>query len=195
MEQEAEQGEKESLSSEHAMVIVGRITCGGRPAFEDVRNRYTVWAESPSTTAQCGSRGTIDEAWALAQANERSAKRLYIVELKADCFGVLKYDRNMSHDWVWVKRQRAGSDVLDPNLLKDIERSAEAQGIDFRHPLYRFTLWGIEPGRMVFLCSCHTIEGAFQMAAAESLDAPVHVVEAEVHANSMLQLLLRVMKQ
>jgi hypothetical protein len=90
----------------------------------------------------------------------------------------------MSESW----NKQAAEILIDPNALKSIQRDAEAQGIDFRNPSYQFTLWGVDPGRMVFLGSYRTLEGVFQTAAAESVHCPVHVVEAVVHSNGMLNL-------
>jgi hypothetical protein len=59
--------------------------------FADSTNAFTVWADDPHRMLYCGSRTTLDEAWALA-AEHVNIKNLYIAKGPLDVFGIMKFE-------------------------------------------------------------------------------------------------------
>jgi hypothetical protein len=60
--------------------------------FADSANAFTVWVDDPHRMMYCGSRTTLDEAWALA-AEHVNLKNLYIAKGPVDVFGIIKFEK------------------------------------------------------------------------------------------------------
>jgi hypothetical protein len=60
--------------------------------FAHPGNAFTVWADEPNRMLYCGSRMTIEEAWALA-ADHANLKDLYIAKKPPEALGILKFEK------------------------------------------------------------------------------------------------------